>query len=171
MLVKSQQDQPKVRKVSKVSHRSENEVQGQSKVSKASPRSARSVQGQKNKSKVRKVSPRGTGWRGWVSGELVGDVPSKFPCKFPLQFPLQIPLSICVCLFVKCLFVCFQTGFPLPVYFLFLPSLFKQPLPYPHICCELSEIESEYETVAPLMCPCRCPLLPRASARPSSSDP
>ena len=63
-----------------------------------------------------------TSWRGWVSGELVGDVPSKSPCKFPFQ----VPLSICVCLFVK-MFVCFKTGFPLLVYLLFLPLVFKQP--------------------------------------------
>ena len=61
-----------------------------------------------------------TSWRGWVSGELVRDVPSKSPCKFPFQ----VPLSICVCLFVK-MFVCFKTSFPHPVYFLFLPLVFK----------------------------------------------
>ena len=64
----------------------------------------------------------GTGWRSWESGKLVGDVPSKFSCKFPFQ----VPLSMCVCLFVK-MFVCFKTGFPHPVYFLFLPFVFKQP--------------------------------------------
>ena len=47
----------------------------------------------------------GTGWKGWVSGVLVGDVPSKFPCKFPLQVPLQTPLSICVVGSNVCLFV------------------------------------------------------------------
>ena len=78
-----------------------------------------------------------TGWTVWVNGWLVGRVGwvgnwlemfppsflesslSKFPSKFPYQF-------VFVCL-LKCLFVCFKTGFPLPVYFLFLPSVFKQP--------------------------------------------
>ena len=48
-----------------------------------------------------------TSWRGWVSGELVGDVPSKSPCKFPFQ----VPLSICVCLFVKLIVCLFQNRF------------------------------------------------------------
>ena len=53
----------------------------------------------------------GTHWRGWVSGELVRDVPSKFPCKCPFQVPLQVPLSICVCLFVKLIVCLFQNRF------------------------------------------------------------
>ena len=66
-----------------------------------------------------------TGWRGWVSVELVGDVHSKFPCKFPFQVSLQVPLSICVCFFVK-MFVClFQNRFSTSC-LLFIPALSLQ---------------------------------------------
>ena len=76
---------------------------------------------------LERLGEYGTGWRGWVMGGLVGEV----GCMGDSFHASSPPSSLInLCLFVhllRCLFVCFKTGFPLPVYFLFLPSVFKQP--------------------------------------------